>query len=58
VATREQGGQVDDLLNSPYGKDALTIVIWKQKCWCFDAAQRDLSAAAAFFLDEEIPLDD
>ena len=33
------------------------FVRWKQKCCCFDAAQRDLTAAA-FLLDERIPLED
>jgi len=34
-----------------------TFVRWKQACWCAEAAQRD-KAAAAFLLDERIPLDD
>ena|SRR5579872_6383413 len=33
------------------------FVRWKQRCWCFDAAQRDLTAAE-FLLDERFPLDD
>jgi hypothetical protein len=33
------------------------FVRWKQGCWCDEAAQRD-PAAAAFLLDERIPLDD
>jgi hypothetical protein len=33
------------------------FVRWKQACWCAEAAQRD-KAAAAFLLDEHIPLDD
>jgi hypothetical protein len=32
------------------------FVRWKQKCWCAEAAQHDKSAAA-FLLDERIPLD-
>ena len=33
------------------------FVRWKLQCWCVDAAQRDQNAAA-FLLDERIPLDD
>jgi len=33
------------------------FVRWKQKCWCAEAAQRDKSAAA-FLLNDQIPLDD
>ena len=33
------------------------FVRWKLQCWCIDAAERDLTAAA-FLLDERIPLDD
>lgn len=33
------------------------FVRWKQQCWCVDAAQRD-PTAAAFLLDERIPLED
>jgi hypothetical protein len=38
-------------------KKCSPFVRWKQRCWCFDAAQRDLTAAE-FLLDERIPLDD
>jgi hypothetical protein len=34
-----------------------TFVRWKQQCWCVEAAQYDQDAAA-FLLDERIPLDD
>ena len=33
------------------------LVRWKQQRWCADAAQHD-QTAAAFLLDERIPLDD
>lgn len=33
------------------------FVRWRLHCWCVDAAQRDLGAAA-FLLDGQIPIDD